>query len=809
MKKYLLLCLLSLIHLGLFAQNQILKGQVVSEDDLPIPGISIYLPELKKGVHTNSQGYYVFQDVPKGSYQLEIFGLGYTKKVIEITVPQTTNISPIKLKESIEKLNQVVISGGKKNMKDVPGSVHYLSARELEEFNYTDINRSLKSVPGVNIQEEDGFGLRPNIGMRGTGVERSSKITLMEDGILMAPAPYSASAAYYFPTFGRMDGLEVMKGHSQIKYGPNTNGGALNLISATIPEELMIKLDMNYGGFNTGQGHLRFGNKSGQVSYVLETFQHRSDGFKELDGGGNTGFVKSDYLAKVRIESKERAKIRQSVMIKAGAMNENSNETYLGISEADFNQNPYRRYIASEKDNIKAEQRQFSVRHEIFLSNRIKLNSSAYYNTFHRNWYKLDKVLDSSGSAISISNILDEPSKYQRAYDLLKGSNSIEDEELLVKANNRTYFSRGIQGHLTAQLDDENKYELEVGLRYHEDQMDRFQWVDGYEMTPTGMNLKYQGVHGTESNRIEYAFASSAYAQFKANWKSFTIYPGFRAEKIAMRKMDYGKSDPDRTGSSLKSNGNDVTVFLPGLGMEYRLNKHARVFAGYHKGFAPPSSSEGVEAELSDNYELGFRHFINTWNLTSTLFYNDYSNLQGSDLNAAGGTGSGDLFNGGSAISYGLEFQMSYDLMALRKTNKFGLPVSITYTYTDARFKSSFASDFDGWGNVESGDQLPYLAMHQAAIQLGLEWGRMSTYLAGRYMDAMRTVAGKGAIPSDQKTDAYFVTDLSLKYRFTHYLSASAQVSNLTDEIYIVARRPAGVRPGMPRFARIGLHLTF
>jgi Fe(3+) dicitrate transport protein len=117
----------------------------------------------------------------------------------------------------------------------------YISKR-IKTFNYDDVSRILRTVPGLTIQEEDGFGLRPNIGMRGTSPNRSEKITLMEDGVLISPAPYSAPAAYYFPTVSRMQSFEILKGGSQIQYGPYTTGGAINMVSTQIPRRFQAVL---------------------------------------------------------------------------------------------------------------------------------------------------------------------------------------------------------------------------------------------------------------------------------------------------------------------------------------------------------------------------------------------------------------------------------------------------------------------------------------------------------------------------------------------------------------------------------------
>lgn len=805
----LLLTIILLASVG-FGQSSTIKGQITEVDSvIYIPGATVFLEGTDYAATSNSHGEFIIEGVPYGTYTLTTKTYSYKSlnKSIKVDKPEM-NLN-IVLKELVSDLPGVtIVGGGRSGVREISGAVHYISAEELERFSYTDINRVLRNVPGVNVQEEDGFGLRPNIGMRGTGVERTSNITIMEDGVLSAPAPYSAPAAYYFPTVGRMQGIEIMKGSSQIQHGPYTTGGAINFISTQIPDEFGGRLTLMGGRFNGRNLHANVGNKHKNVAYMVETFQYGSDGFKNLDGGGNTGFKKEDYLAKVRVNTNPDAKIYQSLTFKAGMARETSNETYLGLTEDDFNADPYRRYRGSAMDQMNTEQSQLTLTHSIRFTDNLSLTTTGYRNEFSRNWYKLDKVRDSAGINQKIGKVLDEPSSTNDAYDIVTGSNS-SPGALSVKANNRSYLSQGVQTRLNYDFETGKiKNNIVAGARIHQDQIDRFQWIDGYTMDEGVMKLATKGEPGTESNRVETANAVAAYLQYQFRFNRFTVSPGLRYENVHLERMDYGKNDPNREGTDLSERENQVQAFIPGVGVNFDWTENLQLFAGVHKGFAPPGSTPETNPESSVNYELGTRYNKKGIQIQAVVFYNDYQNLLGSDLAASGGLGTGDLFNGGAARTLGLEFFATYDLLQLGKgSKKFSLPINLSYTYTDAVFMNDFDSDL--WGTVARMDQLPYITPHQFSTMLSLEHEKFMLSISGRYTGAMRTVPGEGEINNENKIESYFILDASAAYNVNRMFTIFANTMNLTNETYAVARRPAGLRPGMPLSFMLGVKANF
>ena len=288
------------------------------------------------------------------------------------------NSDQIIVNDSITNLDEVIIKsntilGNKFVARNRTGAAYYLSTDELADFNYTDINRALNKISGVNFYEEDGFGLRPNISIRGTSPERSSKIPIMEDRMLISPAPYSASSAYYFPSVARMQAVEVLKGSSQIQYGPYSTGGAINFVSTEIPKSFQGKISSSYGSFNTGQTYSTLGSSNGNFGYMIEYLNYNSNGFKDLGENLNTGFDINEITSKVRFNSSKDAKIDQSLEFKFHYYDATSNEPYLGFTDSDFKKSPFLRYIGSGKDKMDAEHNKYLITHEIKISEKFKL----------------------------------------------------------------------------------------------------------------------------------------------------------------------------------------------------------------------------------------------------------------------------------------------------------------------------------------------------------------------------------------------------------------------------------------------------
>jgi Fe(3+) dicitrate transport protein len=792
----------------------LLTGTVAEPDGMGIPSAQITVncaePRLELTAQSDPDGDFRFPNLPPGQCRITASRTGYLRaSELVVLAEGDARRVVIHLPQDIShKLHErVMVVGGPDVVETVPGSAAYLDAVEMnrQQVPFGDIHRHLRRVPGLYVQEEEGFGLRPNIGMRGSGSERSSNITLMEDGVLVAPAPYAAPAAYYFPVIGRMKGIEVRKGSSQVKYGPRTHGGAINLVSTPIPDGLTLGGDAVLGAYSTRNLYASLGDSRTHFGWLAETYQVATAGFKELDTGGDSGFDIQDYLLKFRLNTSPATRRYQQLELKFGRTLQDSDETYLGLTDTDFRSNPRRRYAASQRDVFTSNFRQVRARHFLTLSPDLDLTTTLYRHDFGRNWYKLGHVQERD-----IGSILADPERFPEQMAIIRGGDSGPDA-LAARANNREYFAQGVETVLGLRVvPGATRHFLEVGLRYHEDREDRFQHEDRYRMADSRMILSRSGAPGSQSNQINDARAWAVFAQDRIEWSRWTWIPGVRYERIELIRTDYSGNDPHRS-SPTRVRSNSLDVLIPGLGVRYALSSKANVFGGVHRGFAPPGpgSTGETEAERSVNCELGARWTASGARTEVVAFFNRYSNLLGRDTLSSGGLGTGDLFNGGAARVQGPEAPLGYDLRGAAG-GAVGLPVRLAYTLTRGEFRNSFASSFAPWGDVSIGDEMPYLPRHLLYAAIGLDSRLWSVDLESTYAGRMRTVAGRGPIPARESTDPHLIFNLTGQYLLTEDgTRVFISVQNLTDKAYIGARSPAGVRPGLPRMLTAGIKFNF
>ena len=446
----------------------------------------------------------------------------------------------------------------------------------------------------------------------------------------------------------------------------------------------------------------------------------------------------------------------------------------------------------------------FMARYLVELSPELALTTTAYYNTFKRDWYKANSLGGSSlGSIISSANGGDPT-----AIGQLHGNIAADLE---VKSNSREYVSKGLDFKAdwmtsAAGMD----HNLTFGVRYHEDEVDRFQPVDNFRQEIFNGQPAITYVSTTQptggDNRIEEAEAWSAYIADRIDVTDrLEVTALLRYEDFETQAKRY--ADVDRTtiqaGSSAK---NSTSELLPGIGMTYDLNDEVILLGGVHRGMRPAGAgSTDVDPEISINYEAGVRLHRGEFFGEAIAFYSDYSNtVQYCSLaNPCGSQTSGSISKGESTIA-GLETLVGYEIPL---GGGLTAPLSATWTYTDAEI----TKDSDD-GSVLDGDNLAYLPEQVFNVRAGLRSGELwDAYVDLAYVDEMciNGECNRAGSTKFDKTEAYTVVNFSGSYQVAPGARVFTKIANLMDDQKIVSRSPYGARPNLPRTAYLGMSVDF
>lgn len=708
---------------------------------------------------------------------------------------------------------------------DLPGSGIFLDEDAIRKHSYADINRVLARVPGVYLRQEEGYGLFPNISLRGVDSLRSTKVTLMEDRVPSVPAPYSAPASYYAPNIGRMRGIEVLKGSSQVRYGPHTTGGVINYLSTAIPGRRAIYVNALYGSQNEIRAHANAGDTLdtpvGEVGYLLEGYFGQTDGFKKIDRkpgissamADETGFLRIEPMLKLAWEPD--TEVHQRLEAKLGYTHLDADETYLGLSDADFEGDPFRRYAASRFANMEYDHWRTYLRHSIEPTEDLSLVTTAYYGKFDRNWFKSLEVGDETGFE-GLSEALAAGGNHLK---VLRGEAS---GTLRYRNNNRHYYVAGVD-HMTS-------YEMELapgrhtwtaGARYHRDRSKRFQTDEWFEQNDDGAIIAHTvGDAGGGGNWVQESQALALFLEDKIEFDGLglALTLGGRFEQVW---QDYD----DRNAPAPKAS-EDYAVAAGGVGATYAFDENWRLFGGLYRGYSVPDPrgavARGLVPETSVNLEAGLRYALpeRAFKSEGTFFFSHFDDLIVESVVRGEATTTDNV---GEVDSLGVELSCEYD-----PGLAFDWPVltpwfaSFTYTHAVLANDTQSIEPESIFSNGRKGNEVPYVPEFQFSIGSGVEYGLLGIALIASYVDEMYTSASNtsqqvrfdkdgNAVPDARfgKTDPYFVVDLAAHCQIHEHVRLKLSVHNLLDREQMVSRHPEGPRPGPPLTVLGGLEAAF
>ena len=678
----------------------------------------------------------------------------------------------------------------------VAGAAQRVDEDTLEQFEYDDIERVLAQVPGVNTRSEDGYGLRPNIGIRGVNSDRSAKVTLLEDGIPLAPAPYAAPAAYYFPMTTRITGVEVFKGAAATRFGPQTVAGAINLTTRDVPTESLWELDLAGGMRTTGRVHAFVGDGTASRGWLVEGVHLQTAGFKELDTGGPTGFNRTELMAKGRMAVGDDHRLG----LKLGYSRELSNETYTGLTPTDFAENPYRRYAATALGQMDWNRTQAEASWSVTPSSDLAIRTVAYHHWMERSWFKFNRFGADGLDAHAL--LQQDPTTGQGAVymGILRGEedSTTPEQSLFIGTNDRRFHAYGVQTALrwTGRMG-AVRHTLDSAVRLHGDHVKRLHTEEGHDMT-AGRPVRNDTPLITNLDSVATAYALSAHVHEDFRWKKLHLLPGVRTEVIRTERIDEGT--PALAPITR-------TIVLPGVGGMVDLAPSWSVFGGSYRGFSPvpPGEDAAVQPEQSWNHEAGTRVVFADFQFDVVGFLNEYSNLTGQCTMSSGcdDDALGAQFNGGRARVRGLESSLKHILLL---PGAFSLPIQGSYTYTQGQFRTAFESSFPQFGQVDVGDYLPYVPQHQGYGRVTLAHERFDLGVGVAYRSEMLDAAGQyPATPLD--IPELVLIDGGFRVMPTERITVYANGTNLANKATVTSWRPLGARPVAPRQVMVGLEL--
>ncbi|MBI3511011.1 MAG: TonB-dependent receptor [Bacteroidetes bacterium] len=273
-----------------------LSGKITDNaDSSALIGAVIYFPDLKNGTQTDINGNYKIENLPVGSFTIEVSCTGYATITEKILLSENTVIN-FKMESTPTEMPGVVITGQSSSAdpKKIPTPISVVTTLQLQQNISTNIIDAIAKQPGIS-QVGTGPGISKPV-IRGLGYNR---VVVVNDGIRQEGQQWGDEHGIEIDEYGA-NRVEILKGPASLAYGSDAMAGVVNIISAptlsqgTVTGNIISNYQTN-NGLVAGSANIA-GNLNGLTWDARYTHKQAHDYVNKYDGGVfDSRFTENDF----------------------------------------------------------------------------------------------------------------------------------------------------------------------------------------------------------------------------------------------------------------------------------------------------------------------------------------------------------------------------------------------------------------------------------------------------------------------------------------------------------------------------------
>lgn len=738
---------------------------------------------------SDSLGYYYLDSLTFGKQELRIHKRGYHSLLkFPILEESTHTVEYYITPNHFDLPTSEIIYNKDHQLSTISSNAKVLSTDLIELRNPMSIQDALAAVSGIVAFSDGGIGnSRLNIGVRGLNPRQSQQVILLEDGIPLQSSPYLMSiGAFNTAPVERIKRIEVLKSASALRYGAQSIGGIINLITQTPRAEMggKIRLQGGSNGFASALAEVGgFGTE--KIRPEFQFLYKRSDGYKDFNTFSQVnGTFRLAYIPSPK----------NHLNVKVHGNFEDANITYTGLTEYSYQTNP--NFNAKQHDSLSNWNVGANLSYQHEIAPNVDSETKLYFNYTNFSWWQEDNIFVSE--ADYLAHQLKEQS-IENAYtvaDLIRVGNGQSNRSNLQQLYTGGLAQSFIWNH---QMGEKIDGKFTVGLQFHLENIHQQEKKGSAPNDYEGIFYEYDSIAqkdvqvGNSYHLETYAF--SLFAIEKINFGKLSLHTGLRLEAFNLEQVDLLSIYKDRQS-------NAFFTLLPGIGFNYDF-KALDIFGGIHRAFSPPSIqtlrttnfgnvAQSTYKDLNSlvtgswNFELGCRSFSKYLDIESTAFLLLIDNMVSTGFKTT-------FVSPSQAISTGIETELTFKASQLWKH----LPnIQLNYTYLRTSILKGNLNRSALVLNQQpdvTGQELPYAPQHTFAIAaiyhsyFGLSAFVEYRYVGRSYSDYQNinfifNRGDTGPIP------AYWLLNASISYQYKHFLRFFVSGENLLDKVYIGSR---------------------